>query len=64
MATNTPRGGFVITMNQTNTVGQIQIDDAMLLKVAKALGIPERASKLDIEKRVSDIRSIYIFRGQ
>jgi hypothetical protein len=64
MASNTPRGGFVITMNQNNTIGQIKIDDAMLLKVAQALGIPERASNLDIEKRVSDIRSIYIFRGE
>ncbi len=64
MATNSPRGGFVITMNQNNSVGQIKVDDAMLLKVVQALRIPERASNLDIEKRVSDIRSIYIFRGE
>lgn len=64
MAANTPRGGFVITMNHNNSVGQMPVNDETLRKVAEALGIPQRAGNLDIEKRLSEIKSIYIFRGE
>jgi hypothetical protein len=64
MAAHTPRGGFVITDDGDNIVGQIKVDDDTLRKVAEALGIPQRAANLDIAKRISDIKSIYIFRGE
>lgn len=64
MATYTPRGGFVITMNHNNSVGQITVNDDTLRKVAEALGIPQRAANLGLDKRISEIKSIYIFRGE
>jgi hypothetical protein len=64
MATYTPRGGFVITTDNNNIVGQTKVNDDTLRKVAEALGIPQRAANLDIDKRISDIKSIYIFRGE
>jgi hypothetical protein len=64
MATYTPRGGFIITLNNNNSVGQTTIDDATLLKVTEALDIKRRAGNLEIDKRISEIKSIYIFRGE
>jgi hypothetical protein len=63
MATYTPRGGFIITLNNNNSVGQTTIDNDALLKVTEALGIKQRAPNLEIEKRISEIKSIYIYRG-
>jgi hypothetical protein len=64
MAAHTPRGGFVITLNHNNFVGQITVNDETFRKVAEALGIPQRAANLGMEKRLPEIKSIYIFRGE
>jgi len=58
-------GGFVVSMkHHSNVVGKITINDAMLRKVAEALGIPQRAPNVKIDEHYSDIETIYIFRGQ
>jgi hypothetical protein len=38
----------------------VKVDDQTLLKVAEILGIPQA----DRDKLVSEIRSIYIYRGE
>ena len=64
MAAHVARGGFVLTMNNNNVVGQITVNDHTLRKVAEALDIPQRAANIGIDKRLSEIKSIYIFRGE
>jgi hypothetical protein len=57
-------GGFVLSMKtHANVIGTITIDDATLLKVVHALGIPQKAPNAGVDKGVSDIESIYIYRG-
>jgi uncharacterized protein YaaQ len=53
-------GGFVVTTNTTNFVGRVKVDDQTLLKVAEILGIPT-ASR---DRLISEIRSIYLYRGE
>jgi hypothetical protein len=54
------RGGYVVTTKTTNVVGQVKVDDQLLLKVAETLGILEARS----DQFVSEIRSIHIYRGK
>ena len=61
-----PRGGgFVLSMkHHNNVVGQITVNNDTLRKVVEALGIPERAPNVGVDKGISDIESIYIYRGE
>ena len=58
-------GGFVLSMKtHSNVIGQITVDNDTLRKVVEALGIPQRAPNVTIDnKGISDIESIYIYRG-
>jgi hypothetical protein len=61
-----PRGGgFVLSMkHHNNVVGQITVNNDTLRKVVEALGIPQRAPNVGVDKGISDIESIYIYRGE
>jgi hypothetical protein len=60
-----PRGGgFVVSMkHHANVVGRITVDNDTLRKVVEALGITQRAPNVGIDKGISDIETIYIYRG-
>jgi hypothetical protein len=50
--------------HHNNVVGQITVNNDTLRKVVEALGIPQRAPNVAIDnKGISDIESIYIYRG-
>jgi hypothetical protein len=53
-------GGYVVTTKNQTYVGKVKVDDQTLLRVAEILGIP----KVDRDKLISEIRSIYIYRGE
>jgi hypothetical protein len=67
-----PNGGFVITTNSNNFVGKIDVDSRTIKRVADALGIPPKSQDIEnapdsavtVEQLISEIRSIYIFRGK
>ncbi len=57
-------GGFVVSMkHRSNVVGRIKVDDDTLRKVVEALEIPRRAPNVKIDEGISDIETIYIYRG-
>jgi hypothetical protein len=53
-------GGYVATTDTRNFVRSVKINDKKLLEIAKILGIPKAIR----EKLVSEVRSIYIYRGK
>jgi hypothetical protein len=63
MAAPVTRGGFVVTTRTNNVVGQVTVDNNVLLEVVKALGIPQRAPNVKIDEGIDQIKSIYIYRG-
>ena len=52
-------GGFVVATKKGNYTSRQQIDEQTLLKVAKALGIPESEQQM----LASGFTSVFIYRG-
>jgi hypothetical protein len=61
MSTPTANGGYVITLKTNNIIRQMRVDNAVLSQIVEALGIKSRAP--NIEPRIPDIQSIYVYRG-
>jgi hypothetical protein len=62
MSTSTTTGGYVIKLKtDRNITHQMRVDDTVLLGIVEALGIKQRAP--NIEGSISDIQSIFVFRG-
>jgi K+/H+ antiporter YhaU regulatory subunit KhtT len=53
-----PRGGIVVVMGDHNSVMQKDLTNAELNQLADILGIT-----VDRERKVSEIRSVHIYRG-
>jgi hypothetical protein len=52
-------GGFVVSTKKGNYVKRQQVDEETLLKIAKALGIPENQQAM----LASGFTSVFIYRG-
>jgi hypothetical protein len=62
MGTPTSKGGYVIKLRtDKNITREMRIDDTVLQGIVEALGITKRAP--GVNKSVSDIQSIFVFRG-
>jgi hypothetical protein len=64
MGTPTTRGGYVIKLRtDKNITREMRVDDTVLQKIVDALGIAQRVGNDNINKSVSDIQMITVFRG-
>jgi hypothetical protein len=52
-------GGFIVATKKGNYVSRQQVDEETLLKIAKALGIPEKEQDM----LASGFTSVFIYRG-
>jgi hypothetical protein len=64
MSTPTTTGGYVIKLITGKSITrQMRVDDEVLKGIVKALQIDKRAPDAPINKDVSEVESIFVFRG-